>query len=53
MKKWCGVQKSTKTNKYRVIVPMLDDFISDDMMIVEGNIGGRILTKWLDLEEAK
>ena len=53
MVKWCGIQKSNKTNKYRVVVPMIgDDYISDDMMI-DSCIGGKILTKWLDLDEAK
>ena len=52
MKKWCGIQKSDKSNRYRVVVPMLGDYISDDMM-VESYIGGRILTKFLTLEEAK
>ena len=53
MKKWCGIQKSTKTNKYRIVVPMIgDDYINDDMM-VDGCVGGKILTRWLDLDEAK
>ena len=52
MKKWCGIQKSSKSDRYRVIVPMLPDFIRDDM-IIEGNIGGKILTKWLNFDEAK
>ena len=53
MKKWCGIQKSTRTNKYRVVVPMIgDDYISDDFMI-DSCIGGKILTKWLNLDEAK
>lgn len=53
MEKWCGIQKSIKSNRYRLIVPMMDDFIDDNSMIVDGNIGGKILTKWLTLEEAK
>ena len=52
MKKWCGIQKSTKTNRYRIIVPMVNDYISDDMMVAS-DIGGKILTKWLSLDEAK
>ena len=53
MHKWCGIQKSNKSNKYRVIVPMVgDDYISDNLM-VESCIGGKILTKWLSLDEAK
>ena len=52
MKKWCGIQKSNKSNRYRIVVPMVNDYISDDMM-VESYIGGKILTKWLTLEEAK
>ena len=53
MKKWCGVQKANKTNRFRVIVPMCGySCISDDMM-VESSIGGKILTKWLRLDEAQ
>lgn len=52
MKKWCGIQKAPKSNRYRVLVLMLPDFINGDM-IIEGNIGGKILTKWLNFDEAK
>lgn len=54
MNKWCGIQKSNKTNKYRVVIPLggCDNIVSDDMML-EGCIGGKILTKWLSLNEAK
>lgn len=52
MKKWCGIQKALKSDRYRVLVPMLPDFIHNDM-IIEGNIGGKILTKWLSFDEAK
>lgn len=41
MKKWCGIQKSNKANRYRLVVPMLgDEYISDDMM-VEAHVGGK------------
>lgn len=50
--KWCGIEKSARTNRYRVIVPMVSDCIMDDMMICEG-ASGKILTKWLSLDEAK
>ena len=54
MKKWCGIKKSLKTGRYQVIVPMLDDFIADDMMIYNNDVSGRALTKWMtDIEEAK
>lgn len=52
MKKWCGIQKSNKTNRYRLVVPMVIDHIDDNMM-VDASVGGRILTKWLTLDEAK
>lgn len=51
MKKWCGIQKSHKTNRYRLVVPMDKDYIDDNMM-VDKSVGGRILTKWLTLDEA-
>ena len=54
MKKWCGVKKSTKTNRYRVIIPLSTEFIDDDMMINNDNVSGKILTKWFeDIELAK
>lgn len=54
MKKWCGIKKSTKSNKYQVIVPMLDDYIADDMMIYNNAVSGKALTKWFNnIEEAK
>ena len=54
MKKWCGIKKSTKSGKYQVIVPMMDDFIADDMMIYNNDVSGRALTKWIEnIEEAK
>lgn len=54
MKKWCGIKKSTKSNRYQVIVPMLNDYIADDMMIYDNAVSGKALTKWLDnIEEAK
>lgn len=53
MKKWCGIKK-TKSGKYQVIVPMLSDFISDDMMIYNLEVSGKVLTKiFADIEEAK
>lgn len=52
MEKWCGIQKASTSNKYRVIVPMVNDYIDDDYM-VDASIGGKILTKWLSLDEAK
>lgn len=52
MVKWCGIEKSMKTNRYRVIVPMVPNYIMDDMMTCDG-ASGKILTKWLDLDEAK
>lgn len=53
MKKWCGIQKSNKTTKYRIVVPMCGyECISDDMMVAS-DVGGKILTKWLSLDEAK
>ena len=52
MKKWCGIKKM-KSGKYQVIVPMLSDFISDNMMINNSNVNGKSLTKSLDIEEAK
>ena len=51
MKKWCGIQKSNKTNRYRLVVPMDRDYIDDNMM-VDQSVSGRILTKWLTLDEA-
>ncbi len=54
MTKWCGIKKSMKSGKYQVIVPMLSDFIADDMMINNNDVSGKSLTKWLtDVEEAK
>lgn len=54
MKKWCGIKQSVfRRSKYQVIVPMVKDFISDDMMIHNPEVSGRALTKWLTLEEAK
>lgn len=54
MKKWCGIKKSLKSGRYQVIVPMMEDFISDDMMIHNNEVCGKALTKWIeDIEEAK
>ena len=54
MKKWCGIKKSMKSGRYQIIVPMSTSFISDDMMIKNSNVSGKILTRWLDdIEEAK
>jgi hypothetical protein len=54
MKKWCGIKKSMKSGRYRVIVPNLSDFIDDNMMINNDKVTGSILTRWLDdIEEAK
>ena len=54
MKKWCGIKESLKTGKYQIIIPMSTNFIDDDMMINNGNVSGKILTKWFDdIEEAR
>ena len=54
MKKWCGIKKSMKSGRYRIIVPMGSEFIDDNMMINNEKVSGKILTKWLDdIEEAK
>ena len=53
MKKWCGIKK-TKSGKYHVVVPMLSDFISDDMIIYNPEVSGKVLTRlFTDIEEAK
>lgn len=53
MVKWCGIEKLKKSGKYRIIVPMLPDFINDDFMVQE-NVSGKILTRlFTDIEEAK
>ena len=54
MTKWCGIKKSEKSEKYRIIVPMDNNFIADNMIIYDKKVSGYILTKWFaDIEEAK
>lgn len=53
MEKWCGIKKSSKSERYRVIVPMIGDLYIDDDMMINDDVSGKILTKWLSLDEAK
>lgn len=53
MKPWCGIQR-TSNGQYIVIIPMLSGCISDNMMITNGSVTGRVLTRPIkDLDEAK
>lgn len=51
---WCGIKaaKNNMMGKYQVIVPMSPEFIGEDMMIRNQDVSGRVLTKWLDFEDA-
>lgn len=48
---WCGIERSLKSGRYRVVVPMDSKSIDSNMMT---KFTGKILTKWFDdLEDAK